>query len=111
MRRTFIQTDLFNKSWSDMGLGDDELLLLQDYILRNPDAGDTISDTGGAKKVRIPLEGRGKSGGARVIYVDVVIKEKIYFLMAYAKNVQTDLTQKQKKALRHVVEAIEKEGY
>ena len=72
-------------------------------------AGDVIQGTGGARKVRIPLEGRGKSGGGRVIYVDVVIREQIYLLMAYPKNVQTDLSQDQKKMMRKLIEIIKGE--
>lgn len=103
MRRSFVQTPSFNRSWKEMELGDEELFALQDMLLENPDVGDTISETGGAKKVRIPLEGRGKSGGARVIYVDVVIREQIYLLLAYPKNVQADLTKAQKRAVRKLI--------
>lgn len=78
-------------------------------MLMDPEAGDVIQGTGGARKVRIPLEGRGKSGGGWVIYVDVVIREQIYLLMAYPKNVQTDLSQDQKKMMRKLIEIIKGE--
>ena len=68
-----------------------------------------IPGLGGARKVRIPLEGRGKSGGGRVVYVDIVVKEQIYLLAAYAKNVQTDLDPDQKKVIRKMVEIIKEE--
>lgn len=55
------------------------------------------------------MEGRGKSGGGRVIYVDVVVRKLIYLLMAYPKNVQTDLSPDQKKMVRKVVETIKEE--
>lgn len=109
MKRSFVQTPSFTRSWKEMELGDEELFALQDMLLENPDAGDTISETGGAKKIRIPLEGRGKSGGARVIYVDVVMREQIYLLLAYPKNVQADLTKEQKKAVRKLVAQIKGE--
>lgn len=92
-----------------MNLGDDELRELQNLLIEDPEAGDVIQGTGGARKVRIPLEGRGKSGGGRVIYVDVVVRERIYLLMAYPKNVQTDLSPDQKKMVRKVVETIKEE--
>lgn len=94
---------------AEMGLGDSELARLQSLLLMDPEAGDVIQGTGGARKVRIPLEGRGKSGGGRVIYVDVVIREQIYLLMAYPKNVQTDLSQDQKKMMRKLIEIIKGE--
>jgi len=92
-----------------MGLGDDELRTLQDILIDDPEAGDIIQGTGGARKVRIPLEGRGKSGGGRVIYVDVIVRERIYLLLAYPKNVQADLTPEQKKMVRKLVETIKEE--
>ena len=51
----------------------------------------------------------GKSGGGRVIYLDVLEREHLYLLFAYPKNVQSDLTADQKKAIRHLVEQIKKE--
>jgi len=59
--------------------------------------------------MRIQLDGRGKSGGGRVIYLDVFEKEKLYLLFAYPKNVQENLTEEQKLAIRALVEAIKKE--
>ena len=92
-----------------MGLGDKELRELQPTLLKNPDAGDVIPDLAGARKIRIPLAGRGKSGGGRVIYVDVVIREQIYLLLAYPKNVQTDLNPAQKKVIRNLIEMLKEE--
>ena len=109
MKRLFVLTPAFERSWSAMDLGDDELKALQDLLLENPDAGDAIQGTGGARKVRIPLENRGKSGGGRVLYVDVVIRERIYLLLAYPKNVQADLTPEQKKLVRGLVKIIKEE--
>ena len=59
--------------------------------------------------MRIHLEGRDKSGGGRVIYVDVFELEKLYFLLSYPKNVQDNLTPEQKKMIRKLVDAIQKE--
>lgn len=65
-----------------------------------------IPDLAGARKIRSPLTGRGKSGGGRVIYVDVVVKEQIFLLLAYPKNVQTDMNPAQKKIIRNLIETI-----
>lgn len=110
MRRAFVLLSEFERAWKSMGPGDSELEDLQDLLLEDPEAGDVIPGLGGARKVRIPLEGRGKSGGGRVIYVDVVVRERIYLITAYAKNVQTDLDPDEKKAFRTLVEYIKKEG-
>lgn len=109
MKRMFILTSGFERSWERMGLGDEELQDLQNLLLLDPDAGDVIPGLAGARKVRISLEGRGKSGGGRVIYVDVVVREQIYLLLAYPKNVQTDMNQDQKKIIRQLIETIKEE--
>ena len=102
MKRLFVMTAGFEKSWEHMGLGDEELRELQNVLLENPDAGDVIPDLAGARK----LTGRGKSGGGRVIYVDVVVKEQIFLLLAYPKNVQADMNPAQKKIIRNLIETI-----
>lgn len=92
-----------------MGLDTASLKILEDILLENPHIGDVIQGTGGARKMRIQLDGRGKSGGGRVIYLDVFEKERLYLLFAYPKNVQGDLTEEQKKAIKSLIDAIKKE--
>ena len=109
MTRKFIYTEPFRRCWKAMGLNDDSLLILEAALLENPQMGDVIAGTGGARKIRIQLEGRGKSGGGRVIYLDVFEQENLYLLFAYPKSVQENLTSDQKKAIRKMIEAIRKE--
>ena len=109
MTREFVYTEPFRKCWKAMGLSEDDLKKLEVILLENPQLGDVIEGTGGARKMRIQIENRGKSGGGRVIYVDVFEKEKLYFLLAYPKNVQDNLTPDQKKQVRKLVETIKKE--
>lgn len=92
-----------------MGLSDGDLPALEEALLDNPQLGDVIEGTGGARKMRIQMEGRGKSGGGRVIYLDVFEQEHLYLLFAYPKNVQENLTSDQKKVIRKMIEAIRKE--
>ena len=109
MTREFVYTEPFRKCWKAMGLSEDDLKKLEKILLENPQLGEVIEGSGGARKMRIQIENRGKSGGGRVIYVDVFEKEKLYFLLAYPKNVQDNLTPDQKKQVRKLVEAIKKE--
>ena len=109
MTREFIYTAPFRRSWKAMGLDDDDCKALEKILLANPQLGDVIEGTGGARKMRIQLEGRGKSGGGRVIYVDVYEKEKLHLLLAYPKSVQDDLTPEQTRQIRMLIEAIKKE--
>ena len=110
MTREFIYTAPFRKCWAAMGLGDESLPALEKALLHDPQLGDVIEGTGGARTMRISLEdNRGKSGGGRVIYVDVFEKEKLYLLFAYPKNVQENLTPEQKRAIKRIIEEIKKE--
>lgn len=90
-----------------MGLRDDDLKELEIILLENPRKGAVIEGLAGARKLRIKLEGRGKSGGG--IYLDIIQKERIYLLFAYPKNVQEDLSSEQKKVLRKLVDVIVEE--
>ena len=109
MTREFIYTKPFLASWSAMGLDTDSLKILEQILLDNPKIGDVIQGTGGARKMRIQLDGRGKSGGGRVIYLDVFENEKLYLLFAYPKNMQDNLTPEQKRMIKTIVDAIKKE--
>ena len=64
-----------------MGLKDDDLKELEIILLENPRKGAVIEGLAGARKLRIKLEGRGKSGGGRVIYLDIIQKEKSIFCL------------------------------
>jgi hypothetical protein len=86
MRREFVYTMQFEKAWQKLGFTDDDLLYLEDVLLKNPQIGDVVPGTGGLRKFRIPANEHGKRGGARVAYVDFVFAEKIYLITAYAKN-------------------------
>lgn len=109
MTREFVYTQPFRKSWAAMGLNDEDLKELENELLDNPQTGDVIQGTGGARKMRIQLYGQGKRGGARVIYVDIFEKERLYLLFAYPKNIQENLTSEQKKAIKTMIERIKRE--
>jgi hypothetical protein len=70
------------------------------YLAYNPTAGDVIPGSGGVRKLRWGLEGRGKRGGARVIYFFHDTEMPLLLLKAYAKNEQEDLSQIQLKKLQ-----------
>lgn len=73
--------------------------------MENPEAGALIVGTGGARKVRWAVKGRGKSGGVRVIYYYATAKGVILMLTVYAKSEQDTLTDAQKKSLRTIIQA------
>lgn len=85
MTREFVYTASFNNCWKAMGLNDENLKALEIELLKNPQVGVVIEGTGGARKMRIQIGNHGKSGGARVIYIDVFEKEKFYFYLLIQK--------------------------
>jgi len=72
------------------------------YLSDRPDAGDVIPGAGGARKLRWAAKGKGKRGGARIIYLYVVVAARIYLLRCYSKNVRTDLIADEKKEVRQL---------
>ena len=89
------------KQWSD-----EDLRGLQNFLLASPDAGAVIPGGSGLRKLRWSAQGRGKRGGARVIYYRHVPGERIYLIYAYVKNVRTDLTREQIKVLSQLMKDI-----
>jgi hypothetical protein len=79
---------------------------LIEYIAHFPEAGDVMPGTGGVRKLRWGLEGRGKRGGARVIYFFYNETMPIFLLSAFAKNERIDLTQAEKNRMRQLTTVL-----
>lgn len=99
----FIETSVFTRQVIGL-LSDEEYVAFQAELAANPDAGDVISDTGGLRKVRVAAKGKGKRGGARVIYYHVSSAAQIRLLLIYAKGTKDDLSQDEKRVLRKLNE-------
>lgn len=78
----------------------------KNYIAGNYLSGDIIPNTVGLRKIRWQGSGRGKRGGARVIYYFYNENFPIYLLFAYPKNEKTDLTEYEKSLLRDYVKNL-----
>ena len=98
----FLEASAFTRRIATL-LTDEEYADLQSDLVERPDLGDVIPESGGIRKLRVAAKGHGKSGGARVIYYWVVARDRIFFLRAYAKSEQSDLTRREVKDLRRVV--------
>ena len=102
----FVYTPLFLTS--ARGLLDDEALRqVEITLLVEPRTGAVIPGAGGIRKLRTGLAGRGKRGGARLIYSYVEASQTIYLLLAYAKNEQVDLSAAERRALRTMARQLE----
>lgn len=65
-----------------------------------------MEGTGGIRKLRWSLTGKGKSGGARVIYLDVVFSEHLYLITAFPKNQKANLSKEERNQMKALVAAI-----
>jgi hypothetical protein len=100
---TFIELQPF-ASVRDKYLDDDEFAAFQQYLAATPDAGDVIPRSGGCRKLRWAIEGRGKRGGVRVIYFLRLNSGQIVLVTMYAKNVQENIDPNLLKRLKEAFE-------
>lgn len=68
-----------------------------------------MQGTGGVRKFRIPLS-KGKSGGARVVYVDFPQYGKVYLLAIFAKSVKENLSKAERNQMKNQVKLLEIEA-
>ena len=97
-RQTVAGTPLFSRQ-ADKLFSEEEKRDLIDYLAENPLPGDEIPGTGGVRKVRFGALGRGKRGGARVVYFYGGQRMPIYALLAYSKSDKTDLSPGERRAV------------
>jgi hypothetical protein len=81
----FIEARAFTKYVYDY-LSEEEYLGLQSFLLQNPEAGKVVRGSGGVRKVRWAMAGKGKSGGVRVIYYFKKQDDEIWLLTIYSKS-------------------------
>jgi len=97
----FIETPIFTADVCAL-LSDEEYAALQQHLIAMPKAGAVIAATGGLRKIRWTIAGRGKRGGTRVIYYHVVAQSQIRMILIYRKGIKDDLTPKEKTVLRKI---------
>ena len=103
---TVIETREFIRRAKKLGIADEEIDDIKLVLAQNPSTGDVIQGTGGARKVRIPAGGKGKSGGYRVITFFTGIDIPVFLLNVYGKSSKADLTQAEKNSMRVAVSMI-----
>ncbi|MBI2296271.1 MAG: type II toxin-antitoxin system RelE/ParE family toxin [Betaproteobacteria bacterium] len=105
----FVESPQFTRAITEL-MDDDEYRLLQAALLANPEAGAVIVGSGGLRKIRWSLPGRGKRGGARMIYYYWVVRRRIYLLFAYSKSAKGDLTREQTRILAGLMQREVRDG-
>ncbi len=96
---TVIETADFMAA-ADRLIGDVQRQQLIAFVATNPEAGDVIPETGGVRKLRWGMPGRGKRGGARVIYYYHDERIPILMLDMYPKNAKVNLSKAERNAMR-----------
>ena len=98
----FIESPIFTAQIAAL-VDDESYAEFQKELAINPEVGDVIAGTGGIRKVRMAAKGKGKRGGARVLYYYFVSQDRIGLLLVYAKGEKDNITQKEKKILASIV--------
>ncbi len=105
---TFVEAPAFTEAvgavWSD-----DELAAFQRELAAHPALGGVIPGLGGLRKIRWAAKGKGKRGGARIIYLPLPRAGIVYLLYLYTKGEMADLDTEQRRRLRRAVAEIKAE--
>ena len=102
---SFVETRTFTRLIQEY-LSDEDYGLLQQHLIRKPEAGAVIRGSGGVRKIRWAAAGRGTRGGYRVIYFVSQPNREFWMLTIYPKNVRDSIPGH---VLRKVREEIENE--
>ena len=97
----FIESPIFTEDLKEL-LNDESYGEFQEYLAENPTSGDVIQGTNGLRKIRWAANGKGKSGGVRVIYYHVSAAYQIRLILIYRKGIKDDLSPSEKKILNEL---------
>lgn len=104
---TFIEQPVFTKLLIQL-VNDESYRTFQRQLAANPEAGPVVKGSGGLRKARMALPGRGKSGGARVLYLWFPGRQTIIFYLMYTKGEMEKVPPAQMNAIKHEVQRIKK---
>lgn len=103
----FVETPLFESQRKNL-ITDDQFRSLQSDIIIDPNVGRLIVGTGGLRKVRLAGNGKGKSGGYRVIYL-LIKPDVVYLMVLYKKGKKESLNDREKILLKELASSIKRE--
>jgi hypothetical protein len=104
--RTVVETPAFLAHGKAAGVSDGERRAMVDFLAANPEAGDLIVGTGGARKVRFAGRGKGKSGGCRAITYFGGGAIPVFLIALFSKGERSDLSQAERNELRAMLVQI-----
>lgn len=106
MLQTVVETPTFIRRAEKLLSGEQHEPLIT-WLAWRPTSGAEIVGTGGVRKLRFAAQGKGKSGGVRVIYYFHDPGMPIYALLLYGKSERADLTPDERKSVAAFAAAIE----
>jgi len=104
---TVVETSAYLREGSKL-LSDTEREGVVSTIANDPEIGEVITGTGGFRKIRIALQGGGKSGGSRVIYYFCDETMPVFLMRIYAKNDKANLSAAEKNQLKKLSEEFKR---
>ena len=104
MKAVFVELAAFERHRADY-LDDEAFRTLQNLLMKQPEAGDLMPETGGLRKLRFAdaRRGKGKRGGLRVIYYWWDAGLQFWLFTVYDKDEMEDLTPQQRKTLKAMI--------
>jgi hypothetical protein len=110
MGKIFIETTDFFKA-RPIFISDEAFEELKRQLADRPDWGSVMPGCGGLRKLRIsdPKRGKGKRGGARLIYLHIPQIEHFLLLDIYGKNEKEDLSNDDKKVLKELAQEFKQQ--
>lgn len=107
--QTVVETQAYLKD-AQAFFNEEERAAIAAYIARNPVSGDVMPETGGIRKLRWGVRGRGKRGGVRVIYYFHNETIPVFLLSVFAKNETANLSKAERNALKRLTVELAKYG-
>ncbi|MAX87511.1 MULTISPECIES: type II toxin-antitoxin system RelE/ParE family toxin [Thalassolituus] len=105
--QTIVELPEFQKRASNL-FTDEEKLSIINYLARHPMAGDILQGTGGIRKLRWSAQGRGKSGGARVVYFYHNGTMPLFLLTVFGKGEKANLSKAERNDLARLTDLLRK---
>jgi hypothetical protein len=111
MKAVFVESTEFTE-WVTTHLPDEAYSELQQELMDQPDQGDVMPGCGGLRKIRMPdpKRGKGKRGGARVIYLYVSEAKRFFMLDVYGKDEKDDLSASEKRILSDLTRELKRQA-
>lgn len=98
-----VETQEFVRQSKKLRMTDEEIDFIKTFVGLNPSAGNVVPGTGGARKIRFPLRGRGKSGGFRVITFYSGVDIPVFLIDVYSKREKENISLARKNSIRNSV--------